>query len=253
MRKKKAIPSETQKVGGNRKSIVPAKTIVCPDTQVVLDAIRGETSHRNVKPNSHIPATIVVKSDTKVLLDAIHGETPTMGGIRVPHVPTSTSCWSNPLDEYKNTRKKSAALLRARENNEMAIDSRGNEKPIKDFEMNKLAFVAGLWRIQEELPLPITRIRDNDMILTKKIDHTETTLFEFFRGKEVKYNCYGPFVIQDDKYDYIVAKYETDKKTYWSYGKSIEQARAFMGIKMYDEYKDVINTIACKNKLRGGK
>ena len=86
MRKKKAIPSETQKVGGNRESIVPAKTIVCPDTQVVLDAIRGETSHRNIKPNSHIPATIVVKSDTKVLLDAIRGEMPTMGGIRVPHV-----------------------------------------------------------------------------------------------------------------------------------------------------------------------
>ena len=183
-------------------------------------------------------------------LNKINGETPTMGGIRVPYIPTSVSCWSNPLDEYKNTRKKSVALLLARENNIMAIDSRGNEKPIKDFEMNKLAFVAGLWRVQEELPLPITRIRDKDMILTKKIDHTETTLFDFYRGKEVKYNCYGPFVISDNQYDYIVSKYDTDKGTYWAYGKTIEQARAFMGIKLYDEYKDVINTIACRNKLK---
>lgn len=184
-------------------------------------------------------------------LNKVNGETPTMGGIPVPYIPTSISCWSNPLDEYKNTRKKSAALLRARENNVMAIDSRGNEKPIKDFAMNDLAFVGGMWRIQEKLSLPITRVRGKDMILTQKIDHTETTLFDFYRGKEVKYNCYGPFVIQDDKYDYIVAQYETDKKTYWAYGKSIEQARAFMGIKMYDEYKDVINAIACKNKLHG--
>ncbi|MBR4475814.1 MAG: hypothetical protein IKP05_04025 [Alphaproteobacteria bacterium] len=214
----------------------------------LLDAIHGKRSTKG-----GIQMTFVSTDKMNKLFDAIHGEAPTMGGVQVPYIPTPISCWSNPLDEYKNTRKKSAALLRARENNEMAIDSHGNEKPVKDFKINQLAFVGGLWRIQEELPLPITRIRDKDMILTKKIDHTETTLFEFFRGKEVKYNCYGPFVIQDDKYDYIVAKYETDKKTYWSYGKSIEQARAFMGIKMYDEYKDVINTIACKNKLRGGK
>ncbi len=185
-----------------------------------------------------------------------------MGGIPVPYIPTPNHCWSNPLDEYKNSKEKSAALLRARENNLMAIDSNGNEKPVERFYMgyeltfvdkNELAFVGGMWRIQDKLPLPITRVRGKDMILTKKIDHTEKTLFDFYRGKEVKYNCYGPFVIQDDKYDYIVAKYETDKEIYWAYGKSIEEARAFMGIKLYDEYKDVINTIACKKKLRNGK
>jgi len=188
---------------------------------------------------------------TKQNLHNVNGKTLDMGGIPVPYIPTSVHCWSNPLDEYKNTKKKSAALLRARENGVMAIDSNGNETPVKDFAMNKLAFVGCMWRIQETLDLPIMRIRGKDMILTKKIDHTETTLFDFYRGKEVKYNCYGPFVIKDDKYDYIVAKYETDKETYWAYGKSIEEARAFMGIKLYDEYKDVINTIACKNKLRG--
>ena len=219
-------------------SLTPVNTL--------LDAIHGKRSTKG-----GIQMTFVSTDKMNKLFDAIHGEAPTMGGVQVPYIPTPISCWSNPLDEYKNTRKKSAALLRARENNLMAIDSNGNEKPIKDFAMNELAFVGGMWRIQEKLSLPITRVRGKDMILTKKIDHTETTLFDFYRGKEVKYNCYGPFVIQDDKYDYIVAKYETDKETYWAYGKSIEEARAFMGIKLYDEYKDVINTIACKNKLHG--
>ena len=184
------------------------------------------------------------------LLNAIRGETPTMGGIPVPYIPTSNHCWSNPLDEHKVLSKKVIKWRQDGENNVMAFDSHGNTKPVKDLSIDEVAFVNGLWRIQEKLSLPITRVRDKDMILTKKIDHTETTLFEFFRGKEVKYNCYGPFVIQDDKYDYIVAKYDTDKGTYWAYGKTIEQARAFMGIKLYDEYKDVINIIACKNKLK---
>ena len=186
-------------------------------------------------------------------LNKVRGETPTMGGIPVPYIPTPISCWSNPLDEYKHTKEKSIALRKACDNNEYAVGSDGTQKLVKNFnhKMDKLAFVAGLWRIQDDFPYEITRIRDKDMVLTKKIDHQETTLFDFYRGKEVRYNCYGPFVIKDDKYDYVVAKYVTDKQTYWAYGKTIEQARAFMGIKMYDEYKDVINTIACKNKIQG--
>ena len=48
---------------------------------------------------------------------------------------------------------------------------------------------------------------------------------------------------------YYVAKYTTDQGTYWSYGNTIEQARAFLGIKLYDEYMDLIHTHACKNQF----
>lgn len=187
------------------------------------------------------------------MLNKVRGETPTMGGIKVPYIPTPMSCWSNPLDEHKHTKEKSIALRKACDNNEYAVDSKGNERPIKDFDfkMNNLAFVAGAWRVQDTIPYETTRVRDKDMVLITKLDHQETTLFEFYRAKLLGYNCYGPFVIQDDTYDYVVAKYATDKKIYWSYGKTIEQARAFMGIKLYDEFKDVINVIACKNKLNG--
>lgn len=108
--------------------------------------------------------------------------------------------------------------------------------------------VGGLWRIQEKLPYQITRVRDKDMVLIKKLDRVENTLFDFWSAKMVSYNCYGPFIIDYKKPDYIVAKYETDKETYLGYGTTIEAARAYLGLKLYDEYKDVINAIACKNK-----
>ena len=189
------------------------------------------------------------EQNTYKLLHAINGETPTMGGIPVPYIPHN-DCWTNPLDEYKDSRKKAIALTKAIDNNEMAVDENGNMHPVER-SFSKYAFVGGLWRVQVEFPHEITRVRDKDMVLMEKLDHTEKTLFEFYRAKLLGYNCFGPFVHADNRYDYIVAKYVTDNKTYWSYGKTIEQARAFMGIKLYDEYKDVINTIACKKKLRG--
>lgn len=195
------------------------------------------------------------KYDMYKWLRTISGEPqPTMGGIPVPYIPSSIDCWTNPLDEYKHTREKAAALRKACDNNEYAVDSDGNKRLVKDLyhhDLEKFAFVAGLWRIQDDFPYEITRVRGKDMVLTEKINHQEKTLFEFYRGKLLNYNCYGPFVINDNQHDYIVAKYVTDKETYWAYGETIEQARAFMGIKMYDEYKDVINVIACKKKLRG--
>jgi len=74
-------------------------------------------------------------------------------------------------------------------------------------------------------------------------------LFEYWTAKNVGYNCYGPFSLQGDGFDYIVAKYETDDGVYWGYGETIEKARAFLGLKLYDEYKHLINSVACKKKL----
>lgn len=110
--------------------------------------------------------------------------------------------------------------------------------------------VGGVWRIQKKLPQKITKVRDKEMVLIKKLDRVENTLFDFWSAKAVNYNCYGPFIIDIANTDYIVAKYETDKETYLGYGRTIEAARAYLGLKLYDEYKDVINAIACKNKIK---
>ena len=176
-----------------------------------------------------------------------------MGGIRVPYYPNSEDCWSNPYDEYKNTRIKSNAWVRACNNKEFALDCNGDRYPISDFSIGELAFCAGLWRIQEKISYKITKVRDQDMVLTKKLNRVENTLFEFWRAKKVSYNCYGPFVIDGSYTDYVVAKYETDNGTRWGYGKTIEDARAYLGIKLYDEYKEVINAIACKDRIKNSQ
>lgn len=154
------------------------------------------------------------------------------------------SVYTNNMDEYKTTREKSAAWVSAVYNNSMAVDSAGNMFPVKNYDMGRLAFVAGLWRIQDIFPYKIVRVRDRDMVLLDKIDWKENTMFEFWNAKTVGYNCYGPFISENKIPDYIVAKYNTADGVYMGYGKTKEEARAFLGLKVYDSYKDVVHLIA---------
>ena len=111
---------------------------------------------------------------------------------------------------------------------------------------SQVEFVAGLWRIQNPFPYDIHDVRGVKFVLTERLPHTEKNLFEFYRASQVAENCYGPFIIPGSQ---IVAKYTTDRGTYWSYGNTIEQARAFLGIRLYDEYMDLIHSVACRKTL----
>lgn len=134
-----------------------------------------------------------------------------------------------------------------------AIDSKGNMITLgeKGATEDKVDFIGGMWRIQSDFPYKITQVRDKQMVLLDNMNRVETTLFDFWTAKLVGYNCYGPFVTADKGYDYIVAVYDTDNGKLLGYGKTIEAARAFLGLKLYDEHKDVINSIVCRNKLKG--
>ncbi|MCQ2562536.1 MAG: hypothetical protein MJ158_02905 [Alphaproteobacteria bacterium] len=155
----------------------------------------------------------------------------------------------NPYEEYTDSKVKLQKWHQACKNNEFATDKNNNQIPLKNFNVNQVIFCGGCWRVQVDFPYSITRVRDKNMILMNKINYTENTFFEYWRAKSVCFNCYGPFVSKEDAYDYIVAKYETDNGTYWGYGDSIEKARAFLGIKLYDLYKELINSVACRNKM----
>ena len=112
-------------------------------------------------------------------------------------------------------------------------------------------FVSGIWRIQNNFNYSkIVRVRDKDMILIDKLNRKENTNFEYWTAKIITYNCFGPFVFKGQKPDCIVAKYETDNGALWGYGATIESARAFLGLKLFDEYKEIIHAIACRNKLK---
>lgn len=96
--------------------------------------------------------------------------------------------------------------------------------------------VAGLWRVQKKFPYSITRVRDKDLILTEKIQYKEeSTNFEYWYAKRFDYNCYGPFIIDISKPDFVVAGCVTDKGIRWAYGPEITDARAYLALKLWAE------------------
>ena len=111
----------------------------------------------------------------------------------------------------------------------------------KGAKLNNVDFVSGLWRVQKRFPYLITRVRDKDMVLLKKINHSENTNFEYWVAKPVGYNCYGPFIIEGNEADFVVSRCVTDKGEFWGYGTTIESARAFLGLKIWDEYRETIH------------
>lgn len=129
-------------------------------------------------------------------------------------------------------------------NGAFAHKSDGTTVPLRDVLPSMVEFVGGLWRIQNDFPYRIDRIRDRDMVLVKKLPHQERMPFEYYSAVAVGYNCYGPFISGNP--DIIVARYATDDGVYWGYGATIEQARAFLGIKLFDQYMDLIHAHACK-------
>ena len=133
----------------------------------------------------------------------------------------------------------------------MAIDRDGHEYPLSQFKPGDVEYIAGEWRVQAAFPHKIQMVRDQEYVLLQKLNREEKNRFEFYRAAPVGQNCYGRFL--NPGIEHVVAKYETDKETFWAYGETLEQARAFLGIRLYDEYMDVIHAAACKEKSKGKK
>lgn len=129
----------------------------------------------------------------------------------------------------------------------LAYKSNGTTVPLSTLSVDKVEFICGLWRLQDESSYKITRIRDKDMILGARIEHDEKTFFEYYKAAISTYNCYG---LLTPKFDMVAARYVTDKGEYWSYGNTIAAARAFLGIRLYDEYKDLIHNEVCKKVIQ---
>ena len=120
---------------------------------------------------------------------------------------------------------------------------------LSSVDRNQVKFIAGLWRVQktDNLYKQKVNVRDKQFFLGRKIDHQEKNMFEYYRAAEVFENCYG---IMEPTFDYIVAKYDTDNGTMWSYGRSIEQARAFLGIALFDRHIDLIHAAEHKESTQ---
>lgn len=103
--------------------------------------------------------------------------------------------------------------------------------PLRDVPVDDVEFIGGMWRIQRPNKYKILNIRNRPMIFGERIEHNERTPFEYYHAALLAYNCYGALT---PHFDMVAAKYITPTGTYWSYGKDIAAARAFMGILVVD-------------------
>lgn len=116
--------------------------------------------------------------------------------------------------------------------------------------LKNLKFSGGLWRVQNPEPKNMVRVRDMNFVLGERLPVSEKNHFEYYRAQIVGENCYGKFVFCSGVGTMIVAKYETQDGTFWAYGETIEQARAFLGIKLYDTYSDLIHRAVGVQKVK---
>ncbi|MBQ8256244.1 MAG: hypothetical protein IJY99_04770 [Alphaproteobacteria bacterium] len=151
----------------------------------------------------------------------------------------------NKLSEYKTFTEKENAYYRActnSANHVMAYYPDGSKTPLSNIDVSRVEYIGGLWRVQVSFPYKIQHVRNRDFVLSERLPRQEKNHFEFYRAQMVGYNCYGPFLIPNASR--IVAKYDTNRGTFWAYGDTIEQARAFLGIKLYEEYQDLIHSVS---------
>lgn len=113
-------------------------------------------------------------------------------------------------------------------------------KPLVSVNIDMVEFIGGLWRIQRPFEHDIIDVRGKPFVLRERLPRDEKNRFEYWRAASVYDNAYGPLLGAE----YVVAMYRTNRGVFSSYGSTIEQARAFLGIRMYDEFADEIHKIA---------
>ena len=148
----------------------------------------------------------------------------------------------NSFSEFKTDSQKLVQYLRDKNSKKetvCAYKSDGTRVPLKDCRLINLEYVAGLWRVQDEFPYTIENVRKKDFVIGNKLPHEERTGFIFYEAYSVGENCYGKY--KSDKPDYIVAKFETPRGVFSAYGKTIEDVRAYLGIKLWDAFPDVLS------------
>jgi len=98
---------------------------------------------------------------------------------------------------------------------------------------DKIKFVGGFWRIQNDFSKPTKIIRDKEFVITEKLDIKENNKFTYHKANLVGINCYGKFESQSN---FIIVNYEN----YWAYGVDLPSARAFLGNKLFNLFRDTI-------------
>jgi len=159
--------------------------------------------------------------------------------------------YKNPMAFHQDIASKRRAFRLAAAQGCIAWDKNGCEHLLRNLNIDDVEYIGGAWRVQNKFEHKIQLVRGEQFVLGEKLNRAENNHFEFYRAHIVGKNCYGYYLVNNSYV--IVAKYETDDETFWAYGHTIEQARAFLGIRLYDKYQDAIHAHLCRKKLANEK
>jgi len=146
---------------------------------------------------------------------------------------------------YKTEQEKKKLYECALIGDAYAIDEKNVKHPLMSLPLDKVDFIGGLWRVQRIFDKQTQFVRGKEFVLYDKINKQEKNLFEYYNAEVVGNNCYGKWVFGTP--DCVVAKYDTGNGPLWSYGATLEQARAFLGIALFDKHIDLIHATERKN------
>lgn len=134
-------------------------------------------------------------------------------------------------------------------------------------EFNKVEFIAGQWRVQNETQYDTISVQEKNFVLiepfdlTKHTDPTEHTYFEYYSAADVIWTGCGRSC--DNKPGYIIGKHETGRGTFYAYGcqwadgpkKALATAHAHLAGQVYLAYKDLIidDTIRANKAAQSGQ
>ncbi len=163
------------------------------------------------------------------------------------YYPNPTRTHKNKADKLRDFDAACQAGEMAFRDGDLSVSISKLQTPLTQFSVDDVEFIGGHWRVQTHAYYDVRQIRDQKFIIGPRINIAEKNYFEYYQIAEIpQFNCYGP--VSDPKFNMVAAHYKTDHGEYWGYGTDVASARAFLGIRLYDEYMDLIHAHACKNQ-----
>ena len=149
--------------------------------------------------------------------------------------------YQNPMAKYgcpeTDGLDKDALFRRDTAGGVLAIERGGHKRPLSELTPDRVDFIAGFWRVQGDFPHKIQTVRDQDFVVGHQIDRHEQNMFEYYSADLVAYNCYGPYLVGQPT---VVSCFSRGVEKLWAYGPSVEHARAFLAIALFDRNRDLI-------------
>ncbi|MDL2295350.1 hypothetical protein LJC18_00850 [Lachnospiraceae bacterium OttesenSCG-928-E19] len=154
----------------------------------------------------------------------------------------------NPLIELKDKCKKDKYWIDVNNPDVRAMHASGDSERLGKLLIDKVEFIGGLWRVQNEYDFSnVVSIHDSKkktdrhFKLLKELDIREHNNFTYYDARELVCNCYG---WREGPVPYFVTNYEIFGQNHWAFNTQQEGSRAFLSARKSDVFQEVNELMA---------